>query len=310
MYVLGLTPRFLYLPYSSQFSDRISIDPMQLACARAASPSVLQAAHLVVAVEDATGVASALNFNGSRSAWSPLVDGVVIPEQPSTVGLQVPSILGSNAVEGALFVLAAYGEKAASLTQADYDTFLTYNFGPLAPLVNETFSLSKVFNGSVAAAVTTVVTDASYKCAAHRGLLRAAEKGVPVWSYRFSHGPSCAWFANIPSQYVSTLGATHTSEIPFVFNMTRNMPPPDGNCTFSEAEVGLSRAMSRAWTNMAEFGVPEPDGDGDSWPLWTADESMGVVLNDDVEVGEVDYETCAFWNKINDDLNKIEAVGQ
>ncbi|RYP93075.1 hypothetical protein DL770_000821 [Monosporascus sp. CRB-9-2] len=292
--------------FQKMFLDKLNCSTPDLACLQAASPTELQAAFQTMPAEPVIGIASALNRNGSRSAWGPLVDEAVIPKQPSAVGLQVPSIIGSNSDEGTFFVLGRYGEAASTLTQSDYDEFLTFNFGPLASRVNETFSLDTVFNGSVAAALVYITTDMSYKCPAHRALLRANGKDIPVWSYRFAHAPSCPWFAAIPEEYLSFLGATHTSEIPFVFNMTHNMPPPEGNCTFSEAEQEIARTMSRAWTNMAEFGTP--DDDTGTWPAWTADKSMGVKFKDGSEVTVVEYESCAFWNEINDALNEHAAA--
>ncbi|RYP49601.1 hypothetical protein DL768_004722 [Monosporascus sp. mg162] len=288
--------------FQKMFLNKLNCSTPDLACLQAASPIELQAAFQTMPAEPVIGLASALNRNGSRSAWGPLVDEAVIPKQPSAVGLQVPSIIGSTSDEGALFVLSTYGEAASTLTQLDYDEFLTFNFGPLASRVNETFSLDTVFNGSVAAALVYITTDVSYKCPAHRALLRANGKDIPVWSYRFAHAPSCPWFAAIPEEYLSFLGPTHTSEIPFVFNMTHNFPPPEGDCTFSGSEREMARTMSRAWTNMAELGTP--DDDTGTWPAWTADKSIGVKFKDGSEVTVVDYESCAFWNEINDALNE------
>ena len=295
----------------SLFEYRLTrtVEPQHLACLRAATPAQLQAAHAALPGGAVLGTSSALNYNGSRSAWGPLVDGAVIPTNPRAAGVKVPSILGSNANEGALFVLGTYGAAATSLGREDYDDFLTTNFGPLlAPRVNETYPLA-AFNGSVAAAMSTVVTAASYECPAHRGLLGAGSSrkdggGVPVWTYRFAHPPTCAWYQAIPAEYVGELGATHTAEIPFVFNMTRNLPPPDGACAFSEAEVGLARAMSRAWTNMAEFRTPGGADDDAAWPAWTPDRSLGVVFGSAPNATVVDYKACEFWDRINEALNE------
>lgn len=249
-------------------------------------------------------VNTALIYNGTRSTWTSLVDGKVIKEQPSTAGLRVPSIVGSNAEEGSLFVLGQYGltGQLQKLNQTDYDAFLEYNFGPLAGRVNQTYSLS-VFNGSAAAAITTVLTEVSYKCPAHRALLTAENKGIPVWSYRFAHVPSCPWYSGINAEWVPLLGATHSSEIPFVLNFTSSMPPPNGNCTFTASEQTMSHKMSRAWANMAQTGTP-----GDTWPAWSSSESMGVVLEDSMEAAVVDYKSCAFWNQVNDELDKYWAA--
>ncbi|XDG01062.1 hypothetical protein ABKA04_000677 [Annulohypoxylon sp. FPYF3050] len=287
----------------SEFLDAMNCTTADVSCLRSASTTAIKAAVKAMPGPTVMTVNTALVNNGTRSSWTPIIDGVVVKEQPSTSGLQVPAIVGSNAAEGALFVLATYGTAAIQnqVTQTQYDEFLAYNFGPLATLVNETYSVSKVFNGSVLAAMTEVLTDVSYRCPSYRALLQAEKSGIPVWSYRFSHVPTCGWYAGIKAAYIPYLGATHTSEIPFVFNFTSNMPPPDGNCTFTAAEQTLSHDMSRAWTNMAEFGKP---GDQSAWPAWTSNGSMGVVMDNAMKPGVVDYTECVFWDDVNSELNE------
>ncbi|KAL7626531.1 hypothetical protein AAE478_003303 [Parahypoxylon ruwenzoriense] len=290
----------------SQFVTALNCSTPNVACLRAASPAGLQTAASTLPASDVVSVNSPLNFNGTRSAWTPLIDGKLLTEQPSTAGLKVPSIIGSNANEGSLFVLATYGEAALQqqLNQSSYDEFLTVNFGPLAARVNETYSVTSAFNGSVVDAMEVIVTDVSYKCPSYRALLQAEKNGIPVWSYQFAHSPSCTWHRLIAAAWLPALKATHTSEIPFVFNFTRAMPPPNGNCTFTQPEQNLSRTISRAWTNMAETGSP---GDQNTWPTWKSDERMGVVFNDAVEIARVNYTSCAFWDEINEELNEYWA---
>lgn len=286
----------------SEFIQALNCTNPDLSCLRRASTAALQAAASAMPGPTVATVNTAIVNNGTRSTWTPLIDGKVVKEQPSTAGLKVPAILGSNANEGSLIILGAYGAAAITqqLDQSDYDDFLNYNFGPLAARVNETYSVA-VFNGSVVAAMATIVTEVSYKCPSYRALAQAEKNGIAVWSYRFDHQPTCPWYAFIEAEWLPALGVTHTSEIPFVFNFTSSMPPPDGNCTFTESEQTMSHAMSRAWTNMAAIGSP---GDQSVWPAWTSDESMGVVMKDAMDVGVVDYTSCAFWDEINDGLNK------
>jgi carboxylesterase type B len=238
---------------------------------------------------------------GARSQWVPVVDGKVIPVAPGSASIKVPAIFGSNAEEGTLFILGAYGAASLSLNQSAYDEFLAYNFGPLASEVNETYSVDK-FNGSVLTAMTAVFTDVAYKCPSYRGLLGAQAAGMPVWTYEFNHAPSCAWYSAIPQEYVSFVGATHTAEIPFVFNTTHNMPLPGGNCTFSFQEIALAGAMSRVWTDMAEYGNV---GDEALWPRWSNETGAGVNIGDSMVVGVVDYSTCLFWDEIHAESVKI-----
>ncbi|KAI0382797.1 alpha/beta-hydrolase [Hypomontagnella monticulosa] len=286
----------------SYFMDAMNCTEPELSCLRNAPVSALQAAMAAMPDSGVVTVNTALINNGTRSTWTSLIDGKVIKEQPSAAGVSVPTLIGSNAEEGSLFVLGKYGltGQIEKLNQTDYDAFLNYNFGPLAARVNETYSLS-LFNGSAAAAMTTVLTEVSYKCPAHRALLNAEKRGIPMWTYRFAHVPSCPWFSGILPAYIPLLGATHSSEIPFVFNFTSSMPPPNGNCTFSESEQTMSHQMSRAWTNMAKIGKP---GDESIWPAWSSNGSLGVVFEDSMNPAVVDYKSCAFWNQVNDELNK------
>ncbi|RYP39238.1 hypothetical protein DL766_000496 [Monosporascus sp. MC13-8B] len=193
---------------------------------------------------------------------------------------------GSTSDEGAFFVLGTYGEAAPTLTPSDYDEFLTLNFGPLASHVNETFSLDAVLNGSVAAALVYIITEVSYKCPGHRALLCANEKSIPVWSYRFAHSPSCPWFST------------------FVFNMTHNMPPPDGDCTFSESEQEITRTMGRAWTNMAEFGTP----DDDTGSSFAAGPGIPPVANSKAMRSGANF-ACLLSKRINAKLTDLSVSG-
>lgn len=235
---------------------------------------------------------------GRGPSWGPLVDGKVIPVAPSQVGIKVPSIMGSNTNEGSLFVLDQYGLAAFNLTSADYDQFLEYNFGPFASTVNQTYSLSK-FDASpipVFTAMSTVYTECKFHCTAHRALDLAVQKNIPVYTYSFGHTPSCSWESAIPNDptILEALGATHTSELPFVFGVVNNLPPPTGDCSLSDAEKLISAYLSSAWTQMAASLSP-----GSDWPAYTLNGSLGINIGSaEVAAGVVDYSSCAFWDAL------------
>ncbi|KAF7539909.1 hypothetical protein G7054_g1775 [Neopestalotiopsis clavispora] len=284
--------------WQQHFLDSLNCTTPDLDCVLAASTSDLVIAEAAMPNEQAPGATTPFTAEGARANWGPLVDGDVLPVAPTSVGNKVPAIFGFNAEEGTIFVFGDYQEESLSLTQADYDTFLEYNFGPLASVVNQTYSVSK-FNSTIApvfAAMETVLGEVSYKCPAYRALLKSQEIGMPAWSYEFSHTPSCAWYSAIPNRILKYVGATHTAEIPFVFNTTHNMPLPDGNCTFTDAEEELAVSMSEAWTSMAAFGRP---GDETAWPQWTKNTSAGVNIDESMVVGTVDFTSCLFWDAIN-----------
>ncbi|KAI0125007.1 Alpha/Beta hydrolase protein [Xylariales sp. AK1849] len=284
-----------------RFVNALNCSATDITCFRAASPSALADAVSSMPGDPAPACFTPFNNLGARTPWGPLVDGQFIPVSPSTVGTKVPAIFGSNTDEGTLFAFGAYGAAGLTLNQSAYDTFLSYNFGPLASKVNQTFPVDR-FNGSYFEALQRILADVSYKCPAYRGLLKAQELGIPVWSYEFGHSPSCGWYGSIPASILKYVGAAHTAEIPFVFNTTQYMPLPNGNCTFSSQEKSLAASMSLAWTNMAAYGSP---GDETVWPQFTASASAGVNIGDAMVAGTVDYSACAFWNEINEESIKI-----
>lgn len=258
-------------------------------------------------ISSVPGASTLLENNGTGPGWGPLVDRDLIPINPGDAGVRVPSIFGSNTQEGSLALLSGYGPRVTKLNQSTYDEFLLFNFGPLAPVVNQTYALSKFARTGAPgyAAMMTVLTTYSYRCAAYRGLKGAARNGMPAWTYSFSHTPSCAWHQMIPhaEPILRLLGPTHSAELPFVFNLTTHMPPPDGNCHLSDQEKELASAMSSAWTKMAATGTP---GDENQWPVWNIGESYGVNINNRLDTGVVDYSMCeAFWDRLMDGVKRI-----
>ena len=258
-------------------------------------------------ISPSPGASTLLENDGTGPGWGPLVDGDLIPVNPGDAGVRVPSIFGSNTQEGSLPLLSRYGPRVTKLNQSTYNDFLRFNFGPLAPVVNQTYSLPKFARTGVPgyAAMMMVLTAYSYRCAAYRGLKGAARNGVPAWTYSFSHTPSCAWYQMIPDAkpILSLLGPTHTAELPFVFNLTTRMPPPDGECHLSNQEQELASTMSALWTDMAATGRP---GDESRWPAWNIGNSCGVNIHNHLDTGVVDYSMCeAFWDRIMDGVKRV-----
>lgn len=255
------------------------------------------------------GASTLLENDGAGPGWGPLVDGELIPTNPGDAGVRVPSIFGSNTKEGSLPLVSRYGHHITKLNQSTYNEFLRFNFGPLAPVVNQTYSLDKFSRTGVPgyAAMMTVLTAYSYRCAAYRGLKGAVRNGVPAWTYSFGHTPSCSWNPMIPDAkpILRLLGPTHSAELPFVFNLTTHMPPSDGECYFSETEKELASTMSTLWTNMAAMGNP---GDESRWPQWNLRESNGFNIDNHLDTSVVDHSMCeAFWDHI---MNRVKRIAQ
>jgi carboxylesterase type B len=255
------------------------------------------------------GAGTFIQGKGSGNAWLPVVDGKIVPQNPASAGVRVPAIIGSNTNEGSLDVLSEYLTAVPNITQADYCEFLENGFGPLAATVNETYPWSAFVATSPLpgfTAMTTVITDYSYKCPAYRALQKAAANGIDAWAFSFNHTPSCSWYSSIPNsaEALKLLGATHTSEIPFVFGWTNSMPRPNGSCNFTAAEVAISDFMLEAWTSMAANGRP---ANSSMWPAWSANGSHGITIGDSVTAGALDYTECDFWDKIQAEVLRLDA---
>ena len=188
----------------------------------------------------------------------------------------------------------------ADISEADYNTFLSVSFGngSLAAAVKKFYPWSAFdpYPLQGLTAMSIVYTEASYKCPAYRGLKKAVAKGVDAWAYINNHTNSCPWLEGIPDtqQILDIYGPTHTGEIPFVFGQTRNLPRPNGNCTFNEAEISISEFMLGAWTSMAAVGQP---ANSSKWPVWTPERSEGITIQDDVVPGFLNFTECEFLGK-------------
>ncbi|KAH8816596.1 putative carboxylesterase [Xylogone sp. PMI_703] len=272
------------------------------------------------------------------SAFQPHVDGKLIPNEPSQVGVQVPSIFGSASMDGALFALLQFANTTKGLdsaTLSDYETFLVQNFGPnIATLIEQAYPVS-AFNSTpfpAFYAMSAVVGDLNYLCTAYRGLnLSSTQGNVRVWTYNFAYTPHCPWIPGLPQEALQIVGPTHTVEIPFVFGHTT----PIANCSMTSDERSLSDFLMNAWTNMAINGEPTTTGQAsynslnknklykdscfdlnkkqlykDScffWPEYTnSQRSLGINIGGKTNTssalpipGHVDYTACVFWDQVN-----------
>ena len=204
----------------------------QLTCLRAVSPSTL------VSVPTATGP---LDTNSLR--YTPVVDGVVIPDQVVTLITQgkqhgVPVILGTNADETSRTVPNVS-------TDAEYQAAVRQQYGTVpGNLVLGQYPSSRFT--SPRAALIAVTTDATWTCPIRRlarGL--ASTQQAPVFRYFFTwRGPGPAG---------TVVGSTHGLEVPFVFRSFSAVSPgfmPDA------AASALSDTIQGAWASFAATGVP------------------------------------------------------
>lgn len=172
---------------------------------------------------------------------------------------------------------------------------------PLAQYVAATNSTQL----GVLEAIAHIKTDSDFKCVGYEGLLSAARKNIPVWTYEYTHNNTCAWLGSLASlqaypEALTLEGATHTAEIPFVFGNMDGQPLPGGPCNATEAEYHLSEQMMSLWTAMAKN--TDPSTDAIQWPRFSLGRNAstpGLIFANSALSGEIDYSICQqLWSKL------------
>ena len=216
--------------------------------------------------------------------FAPDIDDWVMPAQPRQIyddgnAAKIPYLLGSNTDEGTLFLPAT---KPATLD--DYMAALTRMFGAtVAGQVAALYTMDKFMNAmpnAATAALARVIGDSRLVCTTFDTAERQAHAGAPVFMYNFD--------IPVPTAIAPGLGATHGSELTFVF-ATSPLLATD------PAQQAASAAIQRYWTNFAKTGNPNGAPDP-NWPALT--EATNVRMNlstTPAVVNDFRAQECAFW---------------
>ena len=257
------------------------------ACLRAVPVAdLLMEAPVDGAIEDPPGGDF---YSGGTARWQfqPVVDGVVIADQPRTLFddgnvADVPYVLGSNSDEGTLFhVLQPEVE-----TEAEYLEALERRFGEtVAAQVAEAYPVTDF--DSPQDALERVTGDEGLVCSVRDTAKRAAAAGLDVFLYNFERP------IPIPALQGFDLGATHGAEIAYVFGSI-------GPDVIGEDDLALSATMQRYWGRFAATG--DPNGGNDlAWPMFSADDDMRLNFNVTLStVPDFRSDVCALWESIYD----------
>jgi carboxylesterase type B len=201
-------------------------------------------------------------------------------------------------MEGVLLAAASF-INPLNATSLDYNNYLNTTFGPaLVPNISAVYPIS-MFNSTVAPAIyaiAAVITDAEYACPTRRALRTSLTTQLGTYTYLWNHVPSCPWTHSISPRVLSFLGATHTSELAFVFAETSNLPQPNGTCQLSTSEQMLSTEIVIAWQSMSQNGYPTL-ANGSKWLAWSEGE-QGAVFDGGLTFNTINRTQCDFWDAI------------
>ncbi|KAJ6106010.1 hypothetical protein N7512_009527 [Penicillium capsulatum] len=259
-------------------------------------------------LKEGIGAAGALGIMSAKThVFYPYADGKVIPEDPLSHGVRVPSVFGFTQKDGNIYSLKYASSHNMSVAASVYPEFLQRNFGPAAAkIIQSQYPLSKFKQlGDLAAfaAISQVITDSNYKCPAYFGAVQTAEKKIPAWTYEFSRKPTCPWMKSLcvlPRGQFSMVGAAHTSEIPYVFGNMQHYNFSDKSCKVPASEHRLSKQMISLWTAMAKNANPSTEAI--QWPRFNGTaksySSAGLIFGNTTTSGDVDYKSCELWAKV------------
>jgi para-nitrobenzyl esterase len=214
---------------------------------------------------------------GSGS-FGPMVDEDFFPKQPRALFdageiNKVPYILGSNTDEGTLFTLGLTSVNS----EETYKAALMMRFPMTADVVYAKYPPSNFMKemNPYLAALARAFGDSALVCSTWDSAVRAAKAGAPVWMYNF----------DIPAN-VAGLGATHGSELVYVFGTSPNLSPE---------QQKISDLMQEYWTNLAKLADPNMAPLA-TWPKFSeaSDKRINFSLDPSV-VENFRTEECKFW---------------
>ncbi len=210
---------------------------------------------------------------GGGVGW-PIIDGWVIPQAPYEVfsaGRQfdVPILIGTNHIEGALFTRNAPGGAA------EFKASVAKQYGDFAPRILKLYPASDDAEAKTSRALLAGDTLFGWNNWTWARLQSKTGKGK-VYYYHFEHAPPAD-----PSSPFPSLGATHFAEVAYVFGNP-------GKAPWTDYDRKLSDQMSSYWTNFAKTG--DPNGPGlPNWPAFNQKNDAVMHLGDKVAAGGVEY---------------------
>ena len=251
------------------------------ACLRRQTPLAITDAAIAVA-----GNVPQSEFNSAPTIGTPTLPATVLSEFQSGNFNHVPLLLGSNLDEGRLFV---YGGDAGpipytiSTYHSDLSTYVTPNTGaPQSAVYNE---YPPLLDGVIPETYSAVVGDGLISCNSEFSdeLATTGAFPVPVYSYEFTD-------AEAPNATGLPLGATHTSELFFLFNLPIPLLPD---------EQTLAKEMRAYWARFAATRNPN-GGNLAPWPAFATtgnpllDLTTGPLQALDLSQFNTDHK-CNFW---------------
>lgn len=238
-----------------------------------------------------------LSLLGSRLAgflvFAPVLDGSFLVADPTVVanqsGLALPTLLGSNAADGTIFIAEIASLLGGEIKEAEYLAVLALLFG-----AENTAEIVALYGsnpgGDNSAILSSIATDYLFGCANRYVALRARSD---IYVYRFDETSLNVW----PDVPACDNEACHADDVPFTFHTDREI-----GITFTPAQAQLSDAMIGYWTS---FGASlDPNGGGRlGWPFFTPAGLDYMILDTPLSTAVNPVANCDFWDSIGYEID-------
>jgi len=245
-------------------------------------------------------------------------DGLLIENLDLILGFNSKD--GTAAFYGTAPLLGEIKGDPKETSELNYSKHMSLAWGRSADAVMKQYPLTD-YNGSVQSAFIQADADAYVICPTLQ-LARDASTKTNVYVYEFAHfhpnrddsrGFGCDNGVELDvvsaSNPVSTLWASHGSEVQFVFGTemgSDGLGPPNNltTCTFSKSERELSRTMTCFWSSFARTGNPNNNSRDDGgcgknkWEIFSSSDVGTTMLFRENNVQSVisrHAKQCKFW---------------
>jgi len=239
-----------------------------------------------------------------RAFWEPVVDGIVIPDQPRRLFEQgefahVPTIIGTDRDEAwGPFITRSF---ASGVSLAQYEAWVNTEFGALAPRVLAAYPASAF--ASPQEAMSRLVTDGQFVCESRRLGDLIADGGLrgrgphpehdtgkrikmPVYMYSYDY-------------VLNDLSAGHVIhglESNIIFGNGYTTPTFAANHPLTPADLALHDIMAGYWTTFANTGDPN-GGDLPPWLEYRKNHDNYLVFDSVPSAGDDQRsDACEFWS--------------
>jgi para-nitrobenzyl esterase len=270
-------------------------DPTQvLACMRSATrdqvlTALTQAAQQVI--EPANQV-----------FWEPVVDGLVIPDQPRTLFEQghfthVPTLIGANRDEGwGSFITRSF---PAGVSLLQYEAWVMGEFGDAWPSILAAYPASDF--ASPQEALARVVGDGQFTCETRRLAGLIADGGLRGQGPHEDHGtgrreksPVYLYSYEYELDDLSLDHVIHGVESNVIFGNNYG-PPIFPIHVLTAADLALHAMMAGYWARFAATGDPNA-GLQLGWPVYRKNHEDHIVFDTSLSTEEAGPEACDAWS--------------